>query len=87
MGPLRGYELLLILLVLILLFGAKRLPDTARAIGQSLKIFKKSVRDEDAEQTKQQAQSAQREITASSPNPTGDVVEPTRVDEPQRTER
>jgi sec-independent protein translocase protein TatA len=39
-------ELIIILLIVILLFGAKRLPDTAKSIGESLKIFKKSVRDE-----------------------------------------
>ncbi|MEW9529578.1 Sec-independent protein translocase subunit TatA [Microbispora sp. NPDC049125] len=38
LGPM---EWILILLVLILLFGAKKLPDTARALGQSLRMFKK----------------------------------------------
>lgn len=33
-------ELLIIAVVLVLLFGAKKLPDTARAIGRSLRIFK-----------------------------------------------
>jgi len=65
MMNLRPTEILIILGVLILLFGAKRLPDTARAMGQSLKIFKKSVRDEDREQqaTPQTPQSP-REIAA-----------------------
>ncbi|MEU9889122.1 Sec-independent protein translocase subunit TatA [Sphaerisporangium sp. NPDC051011] len=34
-------ELIIIGLVLVLLFGAKKLPDTARALGQSLRLFKK----------------------------------------------
>lgn len=33
-------ELLLILLIVVLLFGAKRLPDAARGLGRSLRIFK-----------------------------------------------
>ncbi len=33
-------HILLVILVLILLFGAKRLPDSARALGRSLRIFK-----------------------------------------------
>ena len=37
-GPL---EILLILLVALLLFGAKRLPDLARSLGKSLSEFKK----------------------------------------------
>jgi len=40
MGNLKGYELLIIALLLVLLFGAKRLPDAARSIGRSLRIFK-----------------------------------------------
>jgi TatA/E family protein of Tat protein translocase len=38
-------HLLLIILVLILLFGAKRLPDSARALGRSLRIFKGELKD------------------------------------------
>jgi sec-independent protein translocase protein TatA len=34
-------EVLIILLVLILLFGAKRIPDLARSLGRSLSEFKK----------------------------------------------
>ena len=33
--------------VLVLLFGATRLPQTAKGLGQALKIFKKEIRDED----------------------------------------
>ena len=44
-------EIILILIVLILLFGAKKLPDTARGLGRSLRIFKaetKGLRDDDS---------------------------------------
>jgi sec-independent protein translocase protein TatA len=53
LGPV---EWILILLVLILLFGAKKLPDTARALGQSLKIFKKETSKEDEPAPAAQAQ-------------------------------
>ena len=36
----RGWELVLVVLVIVLLFGAKRLPDAARSVGRSLRIFK-----------------------------------------------
>lgn len=38
-------EVLVIVVVLILLFGAKRLPDLARSIGKSLQEFKKGRED------------------------------------------
>lgn len=38
-------HLLLVLLVLILLFGAKRLPDSARSLAKSLRIFKSEMKE------------------------------------------
>ena len=40
MPNIRGPELLVLVLVVVLLFGAKRLPDAARSVGRSLRIFK-----------------------------------------------
>ncbi len=40
MPNLKPIEIVLILLVVVLLFGAKRLPDAARGLGRSLRIFK-----------------------------------------------
>lgn len=39
-GGLGAPEILLILAVVVLLFGAKRLPDLARGSGRALRIFK-----------------------------------------------
>lgn len=47
MGQLGTSELLIILLLLVLLFGAKRLPDAARGIGRSLRIFKSEMKSDD----------------------------------------
>ena len=35
-------ELAIILLIILILFGAKKLPEIARALGQSIKEFKKA---------------------------------------------
>jgi sec-independent protein translocase protein TatA len=40
MAGLTGWHLLILLAVVVLLFGAKRLPDMARAVGQSARILK-----------------------------------------------
>lgn len=42
---LRPAELIIIFLIILLLFGAKRLPDLFRSIGQSIKEFKKATSD------------------------------------------
>ena len=38
-------ELVVILLVALLLFGAKRIPEVAKAIGQSVSAFKNGLKD------------------------------------------
>ncbi|MBW0116915.1 Sec-independent protein translocase subunit TatA [Pseudonocardia abyssalis] len=40
MPNLGGWELIVLLGVLLLIFGAKKLPDMARSIGQSARVFK-----------------------------------------------
>jgi sec-independent protein translocase protein TatA len=67
-------ELIAIALIIILLFGAKRLPGTARAVGESLKIFKKSVRDDEDEKKAKPAVEP-REITAAG-QPVHEPVQP-----------
>ena len=39
----RTLEIIIIAAVVLLLFGAKRLPDAARGLGKSLRIFKSEV--------------------------------------------
>jgi sec-independent protein translocase protein TatA len=53
-GVPQGWELILIVLVILLLFGAAKLPQLARGTGQALRIFKaetKGLRDEDESTT------------------------------------
>lgn len=42
LGP---WEIIIILVVLVLLFGAKKLPDAARSLGRSMRIFKSEVKE------------------------------------------
>jgi sec-independent protein translocase protein TatA len=52
-----GWEWLIIIGVLVLLFGAKRLPEMARSVGQSARVFKgemKGLRDDEGRTAPQQ---------------------------------
>ncbi|GAA3093602.1 MULTISPECIES: Sec-independent protein translocase subunit TatA [Nonomuraea] len=68
-------ELLIILLALVLLFGAKKLPDMARGIGRSLRIFKSETAklrddDDDVQHTAQPVQpQAQAQPQPAQPQP------------------
>ena len=49
MGRFSMMEILLIVLAIVLIFGATKLPQLARAVGDSIKEFKKSVKEEESE--------------------------------------
>ncbi|MEI6698031.1 MAG: Sec-independent protein translocase subunit TatA [Mycobacterium sp.] len=49
MGSLSPWHWLILLGVGVLLFGAKRLPDAARSLGKSMRIFKSEVKELQAE--------------------------------------
>lgn len=50
MGMPSGTELLIILGIVILLFGGKKIPELAKGLGQGIKNFKKSVKDDEADE-------------------------------------
>jgi len=44
-------ELLIILAIVIILFGAKKIPDLAKGLGKGIKDFKKAVKEDDEEES------------------------------------
>jgi sec-independent protein translocase protein TatA len=48
MGGLSITHWLIVILAIVLLFGARRLPDTARGLARSLRIFKSEINHDDA---------------------------------------
>lgn len=57
-GNLGGWHLVIILLVILLLFGAPKLPGLAKSVGQSMRIFRKEVKamnDDDPTTERQEA--------------------------------
>ena len=51
-GSLGGQEIVVIFLIVLLLFGAKKLPELARGIGKSMGEFKKAREDFEKEITR-----------------------------------
>lgn len=56
LGPM---EIGLIVLAIVLLFGAKKLPDLARSMGRSMRIFKSEVNEMQSEDTQRSQAQAQ----------------------------
>jgi len=52
MGMPSGMELAIILGIVILLFGGKKIPELAKGLGQGIKNFKNSVKDDEPEVAK-----------------------------------
>jgi sec-independent protein translocase protein TatA len=79
-------ELIVLLLVIILLFGSRKLPETARGLGRALRIFKsetKGLRDDDPEPAPHEPE-APRQIT----RPTEpEVTEVRKVADPDVSDR
>jgi sec-independent protein translocase protein TatA len=76
-------ELLLIALVVVLLFGARKLPETAKGLGQALRIFKREVKEEPsatAEAPKQVPQIPQSPTTTATPSAQDSVPEAERTE-------
>ena len=44
-GLFEGWHIIILLVLLVVLFGFKRLPDAARSIGRSMRIFKSEVQE------------------------------------------
>lgn len=42
-------QLLIVLLIIVVLFGAKKIPELAKGLGSGIKNFKKAVKEEDDE--------------------------------------
>ncbi len=66
MGTLRPWHIIVLVVVMVLLFGAKRLPDAARSVGRSMRILKAETRglaDDDVD-AKAEAQTARRPLSA-----------------------
>jgi sec-independent protein translocase protein TatA len=72
LGSLSPWHWAILAVVVILLFGSKKLPDAARSLGRSLRIFKSEVRELQSDSKSE----------ASTPQPAPTTVQSERVDRP-----
>jgi sec-independent protein translocase protein TatA len=89
MPNLGGWEFVILIGILVLLFGAKRLPDMARSIGQSARVFKgemKGMRSDDGATKPSDAPAAPADPAALPPSSSPPAAPPaTSADQPQVT--
>ena len=78
MGALRPVHIIILIVVVVILFGYKKLPDAARSLGRSMRIFKSEV-----EEMKKDGQSTP--SAASSDTVKGETVHPTPTPPPEPT--
>jgi sec-independent protein translocase protein TatA len=77
-GALQPWHWIILLLVIVLLFGSKRLPDAARSLGKSMRIFKSEVKELQADKAETPVTPQQPPTAAAPEQPT--VVRSERVD-------
>jgi sec-independent protein translocase protein TatA len=87
-GSLSPWHWAILAVVVILLFGAKKLPDAARSLGKSMRIFKSELREMQTENKAEPSAlgtnpAAQSEASAANPTP----VQSQRVDAPAPSEQ
>jgi sec-independent protein translocase protein TatA len=83
-----GWHALIILLVILLLFGAPKLPALARSLGQSMKILKNEVRSDGdkADADADAGTTASTEAPASSTTSAPASTAPAPVEQPKRAD-
>jgi sec-independent protein translocase protein TatA len=79
-GSLSPWHWAILAILVIVLFGAKKLPDAARSLGKSMRIFKSEMREM---QTENKSEASALETNTATPTP----VQSQRVDPPAATEQ
>ena len=85
-GSLGGTELIIALVIILLLFGAKRIPELARGLGSGVKEFRAGTREGQIEEKKDE-EKAEEEQTASAEEKDGTRVEDEPSVETERAEQ
>jgi len=87
-GLIEPWHIVILILVLVVLFGGKKMPDAARSLGRSMRIFKSEVEEmkKDGKSTPSAASSDT--VKGETIHPTADPIQdPTKKPAPDPTER
>ena len=83
-GSLGFTELILILVIVLIIFGAGKLPQLGEGLGKAIKGFKKSVHEADAIEAEAQA-AVQQQVGAPAQPMAAPPAQPVAVDQPAAT--
>ncbi len=86
-GSFGGTELIIALVIILLLFGAKRIPELARGLGSGVREFKAGTREGQLEEKKKEEEKAEEEKNASAEEKAGTRVEGEASVETERAEQ
>ncbi len=67
MGPIGMQEMIMIFIIILLLFGAKKLPELARGIGKSMGEFKKAKEEFEHEITRSETETRVKDVPGKEP--------------------
>jgi sec-independent protein translocase protein TatA len=84
MGALRPVHILILILVVVILFGWKKLPDAARSLGRSMRIFKSEVEEMKKDGNPTSSAASSDTVQGETVHPTADstadpIADPTRA--------
>ncbi|MGB0436096.1 MAG: Sec-independent protein translocase subunit TatA [Mycobacterium sp.] len=71
MGGLQPWHWVIVIAVFVLLFGAKKLPDAARSLGKSMRIFKSEIKEMQSESQSDKPAPPQQIASDRAADPTG----------------
>jgi sec-independent protein translocase protein TatA len=80
LGGLQPWHWVIVIAVFVLLFGAKKLPDAARSLGKSMRIFKSEIKEMQSDSKPEAAAQSPDAAGGAAPSPTPIASE--RVDTP-----
>lgn len=94
-GQVGPWQLVILVALIVVIFGAKRLPDTARSLGKSLRILKSetaAMKKESGSSESAKSESSESSADSTTPPRTiqaapGDVTSARPVDEPDRSSK